>query len=142
MLAIGDGAVRFRAELERAGVAVPSDGSRVHRVSALPDRERLGVCVFRKGVSRPSEDWLEREILISLGGIAAEARHTGAYAWDAADRDLQYVRDLAVQRASPRQAERLEIPLADRLAAMRAQRVAQRRGGDRGRRPAAAGARR
>ena len=39
-----------------------------------------------------------------------------------------------------RQAERLEIPLADRLAAMRAQRAAQRRGGDRGRRPAAAGA--
>jgi tRNA threonylcarbamoyladenosine biosynthesis protein TsaB len=35
MLAVGDGAVRFRAELERAGVAVPSDGSRVHRVSAL-----------------------------------------------------------------------------------------------------------
>jgi ATP-dependent RNA helicase RhlE len=41
-----------------------------------------------------------------------------------------------------RQAERLEIPLADRLAAMRAQRAAQRRGSDRGRRPAAAGARR
>ena len=41
-----------------------------------------------------------------------------------------------------RQAERLEIPLADRLAAMRAQRATQRRGGDRGRRPAAAGARR
>jgi tRNA threonylcarbamoyladenosine biosynthesis protein TsaB len=35
MLGIGDGAVRFRAELERAGVAVPSDGSVVHRVSAL-----------------------------------------------------------------------------------------------------------
>jgi tRNA threonylcarbamoyladenosine biosynthesis protein TsaB len=35
MLAIGDGAVRFRVELERAGVAVPSDGSRAHRVSAL-----------------------------------------------------------------------------------------------------------
>jgi tRNA threonylcarbamoyladenosine biosynthesis protein TsaB len=35
MLAVGDGAVRFRAELERAGVAVPSDGSRAHRVSAL-----------------------------------------------------------------------------------------------------------
>ena len=34
MLAVGDGAVRFRAELERAGVAVPSDGSRAHRVSA------------------------------------------------------------------------------------------------------------
>lgn len=34
MLAVGDGAVRFRAELERAGVAVPADSSRVHRVSA------------------------------------------------------------------------------------------------------------
>jgi tRNA threonylcarbamoyladenosine biosynthesis protein TsaB len=35
MLAVGDGAVRFRSELERAGVAVPADSSRVHRVSAL-----------------------------------------------------------------------------------------------------------
>ena len=35
MLGVGDGAVRFRAELERAGVAVPSDASRAHRVSAL-----------------------------------------------------------------------------------------------------------
>jgi tRNA threonylcarbamoyladenosine biosynthesis protein TsaB len=35
MLGVGDGAVRFRTELERAGVAVPSDGSRAHRVSAL-----------------------------------------------------------------------------------------------------------
>ncbi len=35
VLGVGDGAVRFRAELERAGVAVPPDGSRAHRVSAL-----------------------------------------------------------------------------------------------------------
>lgn len=34
-LAVGDGAVRFRAELERAGAAVPADGSPLHRVSAL-----------------------------------------------------------------------------------------------------------
>jgi tRNA threonylcarbamoyladenosine biosynthesis protein TsaB len=34
-LAVGDGAVRFREELERAGVTVPADGSRAHRVSAL-----------------------------------------------------------------------------------------------------------
>jgi tRNA threonylcarbamoyladenosine biosynthesis protein TsaB len=34
-LAVGDGAVRFRAELERAGAAVPGDGSPLHRVSAL-----------------------------------------------------------------------------------------------------------
>jgi tRNA threonylcarbamoyladenosine biosynthesis protein TsaB len=34
--AVGDGAVRFRMELERAGVAVPPDGSAVHRISAAP----------------------------------------------------------------------------------------------------------
>ena len=34
-MGVGDGAVRFRAELERAGVAVPSDGSPAHRVGAL-----------------------------------------------------------------------------------------------------------
>ncbi len=35
ILAVGDGAGRFRAELEGAGVAVPVDSSPVHRVSAL-----------------------------------------------------------------------------------------------------------
>jgi tRNA threonylcarbamoyladenosine biosynthesis protein TsaB len=34
--AVGDGAVRFRLELERAGVDVPADGSPVHRISAAP----------------------------------------------------------------------------------------------------------
>jgi tRNA threonylcarbamoyladenosine biosynthesis protein TsaB len=34
-LAAGDGAVRFREELERAGAAVPDDRSPAHRVSAI-----------------------------------------------------------------------------------------------------------
>jgi tRNA threonylcarbamoyladenosine biosynthesis protein TsaB len=34
-VAVGDGAVRFREQLQRAGVAVPADGSPVHRLSAL-----------------------------------------------------------------------------------------------------------
>jgi tRNA threonylcarbamoyladenosine biosynthesis protein TsaB len=34
-LAVGDGAVRFREELERAGATVPADDSPLHRVSAL-----------------------------------------------------------------------------------------------------------
>jgi tRNA threonylcarbamoyladenosine biosynthesis protein TsaB len=34
-LAVGDGAVRFRPELERAGASVPADDSPAHRVSAL-----------------------------------------------------------------------------------------------------------
>jgi ATP-dependent Zn protease len=83
-------------------------GRPIHRVSVLPNRERLGQCEFRKGLVRPSEDWLEREILIALGGVAAEARRTGVYAWDQATRDSRYVRDLAVRRAGERQAERLE----------------------------------
>jgi tRNA threonylcarbamoyladenosine biosynthesis protein TsaB len=31
---VGDGAIRFRAELEAAGLVVPADGSSVHRISA------------------------------------------------------------------------------------------------------------
>lgn len=34
-LAIGDGAIKFRAVLEAAGATVPADASRLHRVSAL-----------------------------------------------------------------------------------------------------------
>jgi len=34
-LAAGDGAVRFREQLERAGAAVPDDRSPAHRVSAI-----------------------------------------------------------------------------------------------------------
>jgi ATP-dependent Zn protease len=83
-------------------------GRPIHRVSVLPDGQFLGLCQFGKGVFRPSEDWLEREILIALGGVAAEAIHTDNYAWDGAARDLLYVRGLAAQRAGERQAERLE----------------------------------
>jgi tRNA threonylcarbamoyladenosine biosynthesis protein TsaB len=34
-LTVGDGAVRFREELERAGADIPADDSQLHRVSAL-----------------------------------------------------------------------------------------------------------
>lgn len=80
----------------------------VKRVSILPKRDFLGICEFGKSVYRPSEDWLEREILIAMGGIAAEAKFTGDYAWDGAAKDQQYVRRLAVQRAGESRAEKLE----------------------------------
>jgi len=80
----------------------------VKGVSILPSRDHLGICEFGKAVFRRSEDWLEREILIALGGIAAEARFTGIYAWDGAARDQQYVRRLAEQRAGESRAEKLE----------------------------------
>src|SRR5262245_333793 len=81
----------------------------VVKVSILADRDRAGICFFGKAVFRPSEDWLEREVLIALAGLAAEARQTGEYDRDAAARDLRYARGLAIQPAgSGRQARRLE----------------------------------
>jgi ATP-dependent Zn protease len=80
----------------------------VHRVSVLPGQDLLGKCEFKKGVFRPSADWLENEVLIALAGLAAEARHTGTYDRDAAGRDLRYARRLALQRATERQLDRFE----------------------------------
>ncbi len=83
-------------------------GRPVDHVSIRADAQFLGHCEFRKAVFRPSEDWLEREMLIALAGLAAEAIHTGDYAWDGAARDLRYARELALDRAgNERKAERL-----------------------------------
>lgn len=101
-----DDATAFH-EAGHAVVALALDRP-VHRVSVLPNRDRLGQCEFAKGRFRPTEDWIEREILIALGGLAAEARHSGTYGWPEAERDLRYVRKLALQRAGDRGAERFE----------------------------------
>ncbi len=90
----------------------------VHRVSVLPNRDRLGHCEFGKGVFRPSEDALEREILIALAGLAAEARRTGTYAMAEAERDLRHVRRLALQRKSERTAARYEERMLAKVEAM------------------------
>ena len=83
-------------------------GRPVAGVSTRAAREHLGLCAFGKAVFRPSEDWLEREALIALAGLAAEARHTGLYEHEAAGKDLEYVEELALQRAgSARKAQRL-----------------------------------
>ncbi len=96
-------------------------GRAVQRVSVLPKLDTLGRCEFQKGRTRPSEDWLEREILISLAGLAAEARHTGQYAWEGAARDLQVVKRLATQRAGERHVERLQKRLLSKVEHMLAQ---------------------
>ena len=90
----------------------------VHRVSVLPNRERLGQCEFGKGRFKPREDALEREILIALAGLAAEARHTGTYQMEEADRDLRYVRRLALERKSARAAPRYEERMLSKVEAM------------------------
>ena len=89
-------------------VVALSLGRPVHKVSVLPNAERLGQCEFRKGVQRPSDDFIETEILIALAGAVAEARFTGAYDWAGARQDLRTVRKLALMRASERAVERLE----------------------------------
>lgn len=80
----------------------------VHRVSVLPNQELLGKCEFRKGVIRPSDDWLETEILIALAGMVAESRVTGQHNRAGASRDLAYARKLALQRATENQLDRFE----------------------------------
>lgn len=96
-------------------VAALALGRPVHKVSVLPDRERLGHCAFGKAPVRPSEDWIEREILISLAGLAAEARHTGTYGWAEAEKDLRYVRRLLRDSGSERKAERVEKRLLSKV---------------------------
>ena len=96
-------------------------GRAVQRLSILPKQESLGRCEFQQGKGISSSDWIEREMLISLAGLAAEARHTGQYAWDGATRDLQSVRRLAIQRAGERQAERLQKRLLAKVEHLLAQ---------------------
>ncbi|MFQ3650023.1 MAG: cell division protein FtsH [Gemmataceae bacterium] len=97
-------------------VAALALGRPVIKVSIQPDRDRMGICFFGKAVFRPSHDWLERELLIALAGMAAEARHTGHYDRQAASRDLRYAHELALQRAgNDRQAERLQRRLLSKV---------------------------
>jgi plasmid stabilization system protein ParE len=93
-------------------------GRVIHKVSVLPNRERLGECRFGKGSIRAADDWIEREILIALGGMAAEARHTGVYATAEAKQDLRFVRRLALERKSPRAVERYEQRMLDKVESM------------------------
>jgi ATP-dependent Zn protease len=90
-------------------------GRPVQRVSVQPNQLRLGRCEIKKGRFRASQDILETEILILLGGLAAEARYTGRYCLNGAAEDLRGVRKLAGRRAaSERQVERLERRMLDK----------------------------
>ncbi len=90
-------------------------GRTVHKVTVLPNRERLGECRFGKGNTKPTDDRLEDEILIALGGLAAEAHFTGTYATASAGQDLRLVRRLALGRKSERAVERYEQRMLDKV---------------------------
>jgi ATP-dependent Zn protease len=90
-------------------------GRAVQRVSIEPNQLRLGMCELKKGKARGSEDAVETEILYLLGGLAAEARHTGEYCHEGAAQDLRMVRSLTRMRAaSDKQIERLERRMLDK----------------------------
>ena len=100
-----------------AGHAVMAlfQGRPVQRVSILPNQLRLGQCEIQKGAFRPSRDVLETEILILLGGPAAEARVTGKFCYQGAAQDLRGVRKLVQRRATgEKQIERLERRMLDK----------------------------
>lgn len=110
-----DLAVNLTTAYHEAGHAVIALalGRNVQRVSILPNQLRLGQCELKKGRAKPAHDPVEVEILILLGGVAAEACYTGEYAWAAAQQDL---RALTSQRASgEKQVARLERRLLDKV---------------------------
>jgi len=74
-------------------------GRAVHKISIIPNKTRLGACEIKKGRSKPTTDWLEDEVLILLGGVAAEAKLIGRYNWAGAGQDLRGVRALTMSRA-------------------------------------------
>jgi hypothetical protein len=111
-------AVNLATAYHEAGHAVIALalGRNVQRISILPNRLRLGECELKKGRAKPAHDPLEVDILILLGGVAAEARYTGKYEWAGGQQDLRAVRARTSQRASgEKQVARLERRLLDKV---------------------------
>jgi ATP-dependent Zn protease len=90
-------------------------GRNVQRVSVQDNHLRLGHCEIKKGSFRPVKDAVETQILILLGGLAAETHQMGHYDSEGAAQDLREVRSLTQTRAGgQRQAERLERRMLDK----------------------------
>jgi tRNA threonylcarbamoyladenosine biosynthesis protein TsaB len=70
VLAIGDGAVEFRAVLERSGASVPEDHSPLHRVSAI---NHCRLAAGRKAVE--PDDVLPEYLRIPDAELARRAKH-------------------------------------------------------------------
>lgn len=90
-------------------------GRNVQRVSVQDNHLRLGHCEIKKGSFRPVKDAVETQILILLGGLAAETRQMGHYSSEGAAQDLREVRSLTQTRAGgQRQVERMERRMLDK----------------------------
>lgn len=107
----------IRTAVHEAGHAVVAFvlGRPVHEVSIRPRGRFAGVCKFQKGKGGPTEDHIDREMQISLAGVAAEIRHLGRADARGAQTDLMRSLEMALDRAGSRErAERLIKRTIDR----------------------------
>ena len=107
----------IRTAVHEAGHAVVAFvlGRPVHEVSIRPRGRFAGICKFQKGKGRPTEDHIDREMQISLAGVAAEIRHLGKADAQGAQTDLLRSLTLAEERSGSRdRAERLVRRTIDR----------------------------
>lgn len=87
----------------------------VKRANMQTGGVRLGAVVFEKGRSKPTDDWLEDEVIILLAGMVAEARFTGHYCEQGASVDLRAVDGLLNSRVrTERQLEKLRQRLINK----------------------------
>ena len=76
---------------------------------------RLGAVMFEKGRSKPTDDWLEDEVIILLAGMVAEASFTGRYCEQGAAVDLRAVDRLLDSRVrTERQLDKLRQRLINK----------------------------
>jgi len=76
---------------------------------------RLGAVMFEKGRSKPTDDWLEDEVVILLAGMVAEASFTGRYCEQGAAVDLRAVDRLLDSRVrTQRQLDKLRQRLINK----------------------------
>ena len=76
---------------------------------------RLGAVMFEKGRSKPTDDWLEDEVMILLAGMVAESSFTGRYCDQGASVDLRAVDRLLDSRVrTQRQLDKLRQRLINK----------------------------
>ncbi len=99
-----------RTAVHEAGHAVVAFvlGRAVEDVSIRPRGRFAGLCRFQKGKGKPTDDFVDREMQISLAGVAAEMRLLGRADAQGAQSDLWRAMDLATVRSGSKdRAERL-----------------------------------
>ena len=87
----------------------------INRANLQTGGVRLGAVMFEKGRSKPTDDWLEDEVMILLAGMVAESSFTGHYCDQGASVDLRAVDRLLDSRVrTERQLDKLRQRLLNK----------------------------